>query len=149
MKRRRIRRNVLAGWMLVGTLATVVGVFLVAFVWRMMHPPVTPYVETELGAPTVIQCEIVNASGMNGVGRRALSYLRERGFDVVELSTSPTVQTSSVVLDRLGDRRSCVKLAHVLGIADTLVEPRIDSMLFVRASVILGQDISLLAPFAE
>jgi hypothetical protein len=42
-----------------------------------------------------------------------------------------------------------VKLARVLGIADSLVEPRIDSMLFVRASVVIGKDVSLLAPFRE
>jgi hypothetical protein len=68
---------------------------------------------------------------------------------VVELSTSPVVQATSTVLDRLGDRPSCVKLARVLGIADSLVEPRIDSMLFVRASVVIGKDVSLLAPFRE
>ena len=145
----RNRRRAVMAWIMIGSLAGVVAVFGVAVVWRLLHPPVTPFVETAAGARTVIQCEIVNASGVQGVGRRALSYLRERGFDVVELSTSPVVQPTSHVLDRLGDRQSCVKLAGVLGIADSLVEPSIDSMLFVRASVVLGSDVRTLTPFVE
>lgn len=146
--KRRSRRSYVA-WTMVGVLAAVVVVFVGAFIHRMIYPPVTPFVEDDGPTRTVIQCEIVNASGTQGAGRRTLAFLRERGFDVVELSTSPVVQATSTVLDRLGDRPSCVKLARVLGIADSLVEPRIDSMLFVRASVVIGKDVSLLAPFRE
>ena len=146
--KRRTRRSY-GAWAVVGLLAAVVVVFVGAFLQRMLNPPVTPYVEDDGPTRTVIQCEIVNASGTQGAGRRTLAYLRERGFDVVELSTSPTEQGTSTVLDRLGDRPSCVKLARILGIADSLVEPRIDSMLFVRASVIIGKDVSSLAPFRE
>ncbi|MBU3741214.1 MAG: LytR family transcriptional regulator [Candidatus Kapabacteria bacterium] len=146
---RRLARRTIAWWTVIGTLAAVVVLLVGAFVQRMLYPPVTPFVEDAGEVKTVIQCEIVNASGVRGAGKRVLTYLRERGFDVVELSTSPVPQQQSSVLDRMGDRSSCVKVAKVLGIADSLVEPRIDSMLFVRASVVLGSDIAALAPFQE
>lgn len=77
-----------------------------------------------------------------------MTYLRERGFDVVELSTSSPVQKTSSILDRVGDRPSALRLAGAVGVADSLVVPMIDSMLFVRASVILGADASALPALA-
>lgn len=118
------------------------------FVWRLLHPPVVPYVETE-GPRMVIQVNIVNASSVKGAGRTVLEFLRERGFDVVELSTSPNVVDTSVVVDRLGDRTSALKVASVLGIADSMVVSNLDSMMFVRASVILGKDLRTLEPFID
>lgn len=118
------------------------------FVWRMLNPPVIPYVETE-GPRMVIQVDVVNASNVRGAGRKTLEYLRERGFDVVELSTAPQAVDSSMVIDRLGDRTSALKVASVLGIADSMVISGLDSMLFVRASVVLGKDLRTLEPFKE
>lgn len=118
------------------------------FVWRMLNPPVIPYVETE-GPRMVIQVDVVNASNVRGAGRKTLEYLRERGFDVVELSTAPQAVDSSMVIDRLGDRTSALKVASVLGIADSMVISDLDSMLFVRASVVLGKDLRTLEPFIE
>lgn len=128
-----------------GAAGVVVLLFLVSFVWRMLNPPVTPFVESDAGEH-VIQLDVVNASGISGAGRSTMMYLRDRGFDVVELATT-TPQSRSQVIDRLGDRQSALKLAHVLGISDSMVVSKIDSMLFVRASVVLGKDVQTLAPF--
>ena len=135
-------------WIALGAAALVVLVFLGSFVWRMVNPPVLPYVESE-GPHAVIQVNVVNASGLNGAGRRTLEFLRKRGFDVVELSTAGVLLDSSVVIDRVGDRASALKVALVLGVADSLVISNIDSMLFVRSSVIIGKDLPSLTPFSE
>jgi hypothetical protein len=135
-------------WVLIGILGVVVVVFLGSLVWRMLNPPVNPYVEQE-GPRSVIQVTIANHSGMPGVARKTLDYLRGRGFDVVELSTGNDTLKQSVVIDRLGDRISALKVAKVLGISDTLVISDIDSMLFVRASVLLGSDVRTLSPFSD
>lgn len=146
----RRRRRPVAPWIVIGVLAIVVVAFGYAFVHRLLHPPVSPFVEGPDGATsTVIQCDVVNASGTDGAGRQIMAYLRERGFDVVELSTATERQRRTVVLDRLGDRPSAIALARCLGLPDSLVESRIDSMLFVRASVVLGSDVRTLAPFQE
>lgn len=128
--------------------ALVVLVFLVAFVWRLFHPPVTPFVESD-DQQHVILLDIVNASGKNGAGRSTMTYLRERGFDVVEISTGTELAARTMVIDRMGDRQSALKVAKVLGVSDSMVVSQIDSMLFVRASVILGKDLLMLTPFAD
>ncbi|NQW29231.1 MAG: LytR C-terminal domain-containing protein [Ignavibacteria bacterium] len=135
-------------WVVIGVLGTVVLVFLGSLVWRMVNPPIVPYVELE-GPRSVIQLTISNSSGVTGVARKTLNYLRERGFDVVELSTAPDTVKLSRVIDRVGDRISAMKVAKVLGISDTLVVSDIDSMLFVRVSVILGSDVKTLSPFDD
>jgi len=133
-------------WVAIGAAAIVVLSLLGSLIWRLLNPPVVPYVETN-GSTEVIQINVVNAANMDGAGRRTLEYLRERGFDVVELSTAPNDADTSIVIDRMGDRASALKVARVLGIADSLVVTDIDSMLFVRASVVLGKDLHALQPF--
>jgi len=142
------RRRRFWPWILVIIAGLVVVVFLGSFVWRMLNPPVQPYVESD-GQITVIQVNVVNASGRNGAGRQVLEYLRERGFDVVELASSSTLQDSTAIIDRIGDRASALKIASVLGVPDSLVVTGIDSMMFVHASVVLGTDLTTLKPFEE
>ncbi len=129
-----------------GAASAVVLLFLGSFIWRLLNPPVSPYVESDADR-SVIQIDVVNASGKNGAGRKTLMFLRERGFDVVELSTAAQLQSQSVVIDRVGDRQTALKVATVLGIQDSLVVSDIDSMLFVHASVVLGKDLVALEPF--
>lgn len=142
------RRRSVWPWVIIAILGSGVVVLLGSFVWRLLNPPVTPFVEQD-GPPLVIQIDVVNASNIPGAGRRTMTFLRERGFDVVEISTADSVVHNSHVLDRLGDRVSAMKIAHILGIADSLVVPEIDSMLFVRASVVLGTDCRALTPFSQ
>ena len=54
-----------------------------------------------------------------------------------------------MVIDRIGDRQSALKVAHSIGIADSLVISGVDSLRFLRASVILGKDVDQLAAFSE
>ncbi len=135
-------------WIAIGLASVVVLVLLGFFVWRMIHPPVEPYVESE-GEAVVIQVEVVNASGINGAGRRVMNYLRERGFDVVELGTAQEKRERSIVVDLMGDRISATRVAAVMGIPDSMVVSEIDSMRFLRASVILGNDASTLEPLRD
>ena len=133
-------------WIAIGVATLVVLILLGSFIWRMLNPPILPYVESN-GTQQVIQINIVNASSVNGAGRQTLRFFRERGFDVVELSTDPNSVDTSYVIDRMGDRTSALKVAHVIGIADSLVQTDIDSMLFVRATVVIGKDLRQLQPF--
>ncbi len=135
-------------WVAIGLMALVAAALLTSFIIRMLNPPVEPTVE-ERGVLTAIQVEVVNGSGVAGAGRMTMRFLRERGFDVVELSTLPSKSSKSMIIDRVGDRISALKVAKVLGIADTLVVSDIDSMRFVRSSVVLGTDLHQLDPFTH
>jgi len=135
--------------LLIIILAALVLLLGASFVYRFLHPPITPLVDDESDKPLVIQLIVSNASGTAGVAKRTMAYLRERGFDVVELETSSDTLKRSSVIDRVGDRASALKVSQTLGMADSLVRTSIDSTMFVRASVVIGTDFPSLAPFKQ
>lgn len=142
------RRRPIWPWVLIAVLGAVVVAFLGSLVWRLINPPVSPLVNEDDPRST-IQVDVVNASGRQGAGRHTLEFLRERGFDVVEISSTGDRPTRSLVIDRMGDKVSARKIANALGIADTLITTEIDSMRFVRATIMLGSDIDKLEPFLD
>lgn len=135
-------------WVAIGALAVTVLVFLGSFLLRILNPPVSPLAD-ESDPRSVIQVEVVNASGVKGAGRKTMIFLRERGFDVVEITSIEERPHSTMILDRVGDRVSAMKIAQAIGVADSLIRSEIDSMRFLRASIILGTDVTNLVPFAE
>ncbi|HLP28384.1 MAG TPA: LytR C-terminal domain-containing protein [Candidatus Didemnitutus sp.] len=142
------RRRPIWPWVLIAVLGAVVVVFLGSLVWRLINPPVSPLVNEDDPRST-IQVDVVNASGRQGAGRHTLEFLRERGFDVVEISSASDRPKRSLVIDRMGDKVSARKIANAMGIADTLISTDIDSMRFVRATILLGADIDNLEPFLD
>ncbi|MFN4907712.1 MAG: LytR C-terminal domain-containing protein [Bacteroidota bacterium] len=137
-----------AGWSVIGLAGLVTLVLLGSFVWRILHPPVSPLAD-ETDPRSAIQLEVVNASGRKGAGKAALDFFRRRGFDVVEITTSAERPRRTSVVDRVGDRQSALKVARVMGVADTMVVAEIDSMRFLKASVVLGADLDKLEPFRD
>jgi len=135
-------------WIVISILGVMVVVFLGSMVWRFLSPPVSPLVNEE-DPRSIIQVEIVNASGRQGAGRETMEFLRERGFDVVEISSVNERPRYSSIVDRMGDKASARKVAVAVGVNDTLVVSEIDSMRFVRATVVLGGDIDNLEPFQK
>ena len=102
------------------------------------------------GAPVdIVQVEVRNASGVPGVARRATLYLRQQGFDVVEVTSSSTTSKQSTVIDRVGDAETARRVAAALGLTegDVRLEERPDLMLDV--TVELGEDHSRLKPFGK
>ncbi len=138
----------LVGWTFVGVGACAVLVLVGSLVWRLFHPPISPLTD-ENDPRSAIQLEVVNASGRKGAGKATLDFFRKRGFDVVEITTSDERPQRSSVIDRVGDRQSALKVSKVLGVADSMVVAEIDSMRFLKASVVLGSDIDKLEPFRD
>lgn len=95
----------------------------------------------------VIQINILNSTDKSGIADKARRYMRSRGFDVVEIGNYPEPQKKSMVIDRVGDRASAEKVAKAIGVADSMIVTKIDSSLFIRASIILGSDFNLLYSF--
>ena len=92
------------------------------------------------GAPgRRVVVEVLNASGVRGLGRRATAYLRDRGLDVVLTANAPDTlaRDSSLVLDRVGDAAAAARVAKALGGAR--VESRPDSSRYVHVTVLLGR----------
>lgn len=84
--------------------------------------------------------EVLNASGVAGLARRATESLREGGFDVVFYGNAgrDTPPDSSAVLDRSGDLDRARAIARLLGIQPVRTER--DTTRLVDVTVIIGRD---------
>lgn len=85
-----------------------------------------------------IRVEVLNATRVRGLARRATMHLRDRGFDVVEIGTSAEQRDSTIVLDRSGNPEWARVVAAALGM--TTIETRIDSLRYLDVTVLLGAD---------
>lgn len=95
-----------------------------------------------------IQLNILNASGESGLAKTAMNFMRNRGFDVVEIANFDTFGIAkSYVVDRVGDSLSCVKVCQAMGMSADRRVVEIDSSLYLRATVVLGLDYQTLKPF--
>jgi len=96
-------------------------------------------VAEELRAPdgVRVRVQVVNGTTTRGLARRATSLLRDRGFDVLEISTASDQLDSTLVLDRSGHPDWAKRVAAALGGAR--VEARPDSSRYLDVTVILGR----------
>jgi len=144
----RFRNGLLNAALLVGGLG--VAVLLYGLVARTLAPPAAPErpsEESEL-VGTVIQVEVRNGAGIDHLAAQATQYLRDRGFDVVEVGNYETFQQErSVVIDRVGDREAARKVAEALGLPPERVRQEVRRQYYLDASVIIGDDYKQLRPF--
>ncbi len=110
--------------------------------WSRAHGPaaVSPAPAPDATAATSdrIRVEVLNATRIRGLARKGTFLLRDRGFDVVSIGTSPLQSDSTVVLDRTSHPEWARRVARALGGAR--VDTRPDSTLYVDVTVLLGRD---------
>ncbi len=132
-------------------LSVLVFLMLSSFISRMViEPPVDSSLDPNIVKSTaqeVIQVNVLNACGETGLAGKVRNFLRSRGYDVVEIGNYEPTLEKSMVIDRLGDPNSSMKVAYALGINDSLVYSEIDSNMFLRSSVVIGRDFPDLKPF--
>lgn len=137
---------------LLAGLGVVVLVLLYAFVARSFVPPPDP-TRTENPAElvgTIIQVEVRNGCGVPGLAEDMTHFLRQQGFDVVEVGNYHTFdQERTIVVDRVGDLASAQKVAAALGLAEDRVVQEIRQDYFLDASVVIGKDYASLPPFTN
>lgn len=85
---------------------------------------------------TRIRVQVLNATRVRGLARRATMHLRDRGFDVVEVGTTQPARDSTLVLDRSMHPEWAALVAKALGA--TRVESRPDSSRYLDVTVLLG-----------
>jgi hypothetical protein len=84
-----------------------------------------------------IKVQVLNATRVAGLARRATLFLRDRGFDVVETGTAEAQRRTTLVLDRSQHPEWAGLVARALG---AVVESRPDSTRFLDVTVLLGDD---------
>jgi hypothetical protein len=84
-----------------------------------------------------VRVEVLNGTRTRGLARRTTLYLRDRGFDVVEIGTADTLVDSTIVLDRSGHPEWANEVADALGGAR--VESRPDTSRYLDVTVLIGR----------
>ena len=98
----------------------------------------------------IVQVEILNGCGEEGVARVVGEHLRGRGFDVLEMGNHTSFdEPHSRVIDRVDDHAAAVRLARALGIDTTRITRDLRPDYYLDASVILGLDYASLTPFRD
>jgi hypothetical protein len=85
-----------------------------------------------------IRVQVLNATSTRGLARRATGYLRDRGFDVVDVATAPQTRDSTLVIERSGHAEWAQLVARALG--GVAVESRPDSSRYLDVTVLVGRD---------
>jgi hypothetical protein len=83
-----------------------------------------------------ITVEVLNATRVRGLARRAALTLRDNGFDVVATGTNREQFDSTQILDRTGHRDWASRAAKAMGGGTVLVRP--DSSRDVDLTVLIG-----------
>ncbi|HSY82888.1 MAG TPA: LytR C-terminal domain-containing protein [Gemmatimonadaceae bacterium] len=88
-------------------------------------------------APTErIRVEVLNATKVHGLARRATEYLRDRGFDVVASGTAREQRDSTLIIDRTNHPVWAGRAARAFNGAR--VELARDSSRYVDLTVLVG-----------
>jgi hypothetical protein len=83
-----------------------------------------------------IRVQVLNATKIHGLARRATLLLRDRGFDVVETGNVNDSRDTTIVLDLSNHPEWAARVAQLFG--NARVEARQDSSRYLDVAVVLG-----------
>jgi hypothetical protein len=103
------------------------------------------------GARTrALQLDVVNAAETPRLAQTVTDFLRQRGFDVVEIRTQPGAPAPvTKVIARMRNPEAARKVATALGVKDENIIDKYDPTLYLDISVVIGKDYPSLAPFKQ
>lgn len=98
-------------------------------------------------ASAIIQVEVMNGCGVEGVAAKFTNYLREKNFDVVQVGNYISSNIDeTMIIDRIGNRANTEKLAEVLGIDKKNIVQQLNKDYFLDATLVIGKDYNKLEP---
>lgn len=132
-------------------LAAIVVFLLYSFVnTTMVNTPVDNQADSRgmTASGEVIQLDVLNGCGVQGVAQDFTDFLRKRKFDVVQSSNYTSFDVvESLVIDRVGNKATASKVAHALGIDVKNVVTQINPDYYLHVSVVIGRDYQELKPY--
>ena len=147
-RRSSSRRYILNGT--IALLALLVLALSYSFVERtLVHPSVESRRVGPAGraAGATIQLDVLNGCGLPGAGADVTSYLRARGFDVVDLRNFKTFDVQeTLVIDRIADRENARRVAYALGVRESNIVEQLSPDYYVDVTVVIGRDYKSLKP---
>jgi len=95
----------------------------------------------------IIQVEVLNGCNVAGVADRFTDYLRNNGFDVVNIGNYINSDIDeTIVIDRTGNKANAYKVAEVLGVKRDNVIQQLNENYFLDVSIVIGKDYYNLKP---
>jgi len=89
----------------------------------------------------IIQVEVLNGCGVNGVADRFTDYLRENNVDVVKIGNYVQFDIDeTMVIDRIGNKANADKVGEILGVKKSNVITQINNDYFVDVTIVIGRD---------
>ena len=111
---------------------------------HIVQPPMDP---KKSAAAEVIQLDVLNGCGAQKAATVVTTYLRDRGFDVVEMRNYKTFDVKeTMVVDRRGDLKTAEQVAYALGVKKQNIIQELSHDYFVDVSVVIGSDFNSLKP---
>ncbi|MEG8945749.1 LytR C-terminal domain-containing protein [Rosettibacter firmus] len=103
---------------------------------------------TDLQLPSdIIQVEVLNGCNVSGVADRFTEYLRNNGFDVVNIGNYiNNDMDETIIIDRTGRKANAYKVAEALGVKRENVIQQLNDNYFLDVSIIIGKDYYNLKP---
>jgi len=143
---RRDLRSIVLNVIIVA-LTVVVGYLAYSLVVRhVVSPPVEtgkPGETSKQGVATgsVIQMDVLNGCGVSKAASIVTAFLRQRGYDVVEMRNYKTFDVpESLVIDRTGNLETARKVAYALGVKEQNIVQQINQDYYVDVSIVIGKD---------
>lgn len=97
-----------------------------------------------------IQLDVRNGTDVNGVAAEFRDYLREKGFDVVEMGNYKINDVNkTMIISRNENMQSSEKIAETLGVNKKFITQQINPSLYLDATVIIGKDFKELKPYTD
>jgi len=101
-------------------------------------------------ASDIIQIEVLNGCGVEGIARSVRDYFVEMGFDVVAVDNYSRMDVDrTFVVDRSGNKETARQVALALGVADSTIVVDVRPEYYLDAVVVLGRDYAELRPFMQ
>jgi hypothetical protein len=92
-------------------------------------------------AKDLIQVEVLNGCGKNGIADKFTELLRKNNFDVVNTGNYKSYDVNySILIDRTGNLQNALKLADLLNIDHKNVIEQINKNYFLDVTLIVGKD---------
>ena len=127
-------------WILLALVLAGAGIF----AWKRYSASANAPFATMDSAPEIlvpagvrIKVEVLNATKVRGLARKATMFLRDRGFDVVAVGTAPEQLATTLVLDRSNHAEWANLVARAF---NSRVESRPDSSRYLDVTVLIGAD---------
>jgi hypothetical protein len=121
-------------------LAVVAALFVVPIAITLVrrHGSARPSIAAADRAPAGvrIRVQVLNGTKTRGLAQRATAYLRDRGYDVVDMGTVSSERDTTLVLDLSGHPEWATRIARSLEPAR--IEARRDSSRYLDVAVVLG-----------